>query len=589
MKYLFYLLIVCVFAANAQEFLLFEMIHPKNFLFKFIPDVPYIVWSILATICTVTFISMAWTKIRYIKDSYKPLWQSLIGFLILEGVFDILATALPENKAIGITGFVIVILTIILTAFLGYKLSKAYKGKIKMLGYVFTYIPAIFLVLTFIIFALLPDGYGDINMSRFENRYIVKEEYFYSDSTILWTWVLVIINALTDIIVVGACLTVIDSELDEELSDKELPQQENNVQAPAEEKEKITPVSLPDATSQDHEIKKSGKNNNKKSWIIVTIVLILAGATTLIVQLVSTHKSETVESGKISNDKYAEIVLPWGVKITLKADHTIPELSPEASWEIKDDALLIFSGEGTTYWTIIGEYLYEGYYEDGLYWVQEWDTETKCFVDEGFPPMPSMGEKLKSIKIYGDRSSSNNRATQEDNENISVSKEIRLTPYSGSANYLAPQAGNTYVASNLTDNNLSTGWAVNLVDEGYENHEVFGPSLALDPVKSIDYITINNGYGKSKESFNNNTRAGWIQIYRIIPPDTGFPEQQDILYEGPLKDTNETQRLEINRNFNSSEPTNVIKLKFSDKNRDAYYYGDKFKDLVISEIKVYGH
>lgn len=584
MKYLFYLLIVCAFAANAQEFLLFEMVQPKSFLLKFIPDVPYIVWSVISTICIVTFISMASTQIRNIKDDFKWIWYTLIGLIVIEGLFDVLETALPEDPGIGIAGFVVGIVSIILMAYLGYNLSKTYKGKIKTLGYVFTYIPIIFLVAGIVILSLLPEGYGEIMMKRFENSFFIKEEYFYSNSTIMWTWVLVILNSLTDIIVAGACLSIIDSDLDEEL------QEEENIQPVLDEVITDNENANINYDSPEREVKQnSGEGNHKKLWIIVAIVLILIGATTMIIQLVINNKTIKNGSKQISNDIYAELVLPWDKSITLKSDHSIPELPEDANWEIKDEAIVIYSGEGTTYWTIIDGYLYEGFYEDGYYWVQEWDTETESFVEEGFPPMPSMGEKLKSFKIYGDNLSPDNKVNQGNRDDALISRELKLTPYNGSTNSLSPQGGNTYEATNLTDNDLSTGWAVNLDDEGYDKWEVFGPTIGLESGKTIDYITINNGYGKNKESFNNNTRAAWIQIYRIIPPDTGHPEPEDILYEGPLKDSNESQRLEINRSFDSFEPIEAIKLKFSDKKRNGYYYGDKFKDLVISEIKVYGH
>lgn len=173
--------------------------------------------------------------------------------------------------------------------------------------------------------------------------------------------------------------------------------------------------------------------------------------------------------------------------------------------------------------------------------------------------------------------------------NNATTRELKITPINTSTNSLESQAGNSYLPTNLADNSLSTGWAVNLDKDGYNDGYLFGPSINIEPVDYIDYITINNGYGKNESSFKNNTRAAWIQIYRIVPPDSGNPETEDILYEGPLNDTNETQKLIINKNYDFSIPTKTIKLKFSDKKSNGYYYGDKYKDLVISEIKVYGH
>lgn len=205
--------------------------------------------------------------------------------------------------------------------------------------------------------------------------------------------------------------------------------------------------------------------------------------------------------------------------------------------------------------------------------------------------MNTIDDLLEKAKVL---TPSNINLTNEENykENIQTDiepHELKINALNNSVNSLPSQENNTYHASNLTDGKLSTGWAVNLDDEGYDKGEVFGPTIEIEPVNNIDYITINNGYGKSESSFKNNTRANWIQIYRIIPPDTGQPEKEDILYEGTLKDTNELQKLEINKSYDFSRPTKHIKLKFTDKNSNGYYYGDKYKDLVISEIKIYGH
>lgn len=173
-------------------------------------------------------------------------------------------------------------------------------------------------------------------------------------------------------------------------------------------------------------------------------------------------------------------------------------------------------------------------------------------------------------------------------ETESKSRQLNLSIYSNSQ-CLDPIGSNTYYASNLIDGNLSTCWSVNLDSYGYADSPVWGPNIEIEPVKYIDYIVLYNGYGKDNKAYYNNTRASWIQIYRPVAPDTGYPEDTEILYEGPLTDTMEPQKLKINPNFDFTDPVTHIVLKFSDKESGKYYYGTKYNDLSISEIEIWGH
>ncbi len=99
------------------------------------------------------------------------------------------------------------------------------------------------------------------------------------------------------------------------------------------------------------------------------------------------------------------------------------------------------------------------------------------------------------------------------------------------------------------------------------------------------FITIRE-YDKSM-----NTRPAIVTIYRPLAPDTGDPEEEDILYDGPLSDTMSPQRLNVNPKFDRSRPVDEVVLKFLPPNNpDGFYWGDKWpKDMVISEIEFWGY
>lgn len=114
---------------------------------------------------------------------------------------------------------------------------------------------------------------------------------------------------------------------------------------------------------------------------------------------------ERIERQSESDGVYAEFVTKEGRKYTLKTDSTVAELSGDAAWWKKDGAIVVFTGEGTSHWTLLDGYLYEGYYEDGQCWQEEWVGGEEGgpeggLEDVGYIPKPSRGEKLKSLKIY---------------------------------------------------------------------------------------------------------------------------------------------------------------------------------------------
>ncbi|MCF0223259.1 MAG: hypothetical protein HUK20_03240 [Fibrobacter sp.] len=73
----------------------------------------------------------------------------------------------------------------------------------------------------------------------------------------------------------------------------------------------------------------------------------------------------------------------------------------------------------------------------------------------------------------------------------------------GSAgDHLANQAGNNYNPKNMVDGNVQTAWAL-----PYRSGEVILQFNLKKRAATLDYIAINNGYGKSEKRFRQNSRA----------------------------------------------------------------------------------
>lgn len=166
------------------------------------------------------------------------------------------------------------------------------------------------------------------------------------------------------------------------------------------------------------------------------------------------------------------------------------------------------------------------------------------------------------------------------------------------AGHLNSQAGNSYHPKNLFDGNLATTWAVKASDDFDMELPLQGPWITLEKPSKIEGIEIANGYGKNKSSFLNNTRAAWIRIYRHHPEYDGEMAEgemegeiarEDLIYEGPLKDTMDFQRLPVSKGYNNNKPTRYIGIQFKNPNTgNGYYRGNKWNDLCISEIRILG-
>lgn len=181
---------------------------------------------------------------------------------------------------------------------------------------------------------------------------------------------------------------------------------------------------------------------------------------------------------------------------------------------------------------------------------------------------------------------------------LSASKPSRqLAIKDASCQYqLNNQAGNDYSPLNMTDGKSATAWAAPLdkIDDYYDNGMIVGPVFYLAEPARITGVALRNGYCKNNVSFRNNSRASWVLIYRYHPEydgETGedqmmgFIEDADIIYEGSVQDNMELQYFPAGKKFDNSQTTAAVGLIF----RHGWFYrGEKWNDLCLSEIKIFG-
>lgn len=112
--------------------------------------------------------------------------------------------------------------------------------------------------------------------------------------------------------------------------------------------------------------------------------------------------SSARQTGDTENDEFKDIaaitVYDNGKTLHFKSDKTIAEI-PGVSWDKVKNALVYYTGEGTSYISIIDGYEYEGEYrEDDKCWREEWNASDECLDDVAYPPTKANGKKLKSFE-----------------------------------------------------------------------------------------------------------------------------------------------------------------------------------------------
>lgn len=117
-------------------------------------------------------------------------------------------------------------------------------------------------------------------------------------------------------------------------------------------------------------------------------------------ELSSAQQTDDTENDEIK-DVAAIAVYDNGKTLHFKSDKTIAEI-PGVSWDKVKNALVYYTGEGTSYISIIDGYEYEGEYrEDGKCWREEWNASDECLDDVGYTPTKDNGKKLTSFKWVG--------------------------------------------------------------------------------------------------------------------------------------------------------------------------------------------
>jgi len=193
--------------------------------------------------------------------------------------------------------------------------------------------------------------------------------------------------------------------------------------------------------------------------------------------------------------------------------------------------------------------------------------------------IPATEHEISNQVTHDEDAAKQDNALAETSE--SGAGELLLHAYAVPTAHLEMQAGNNYDASNLTDGNFGTAWAIDLDMPGVIDADVVDYLSFKLHARKITRIVIANGYGKNSKAYHNNTRARMVFISRVPWEEA---EDSDILFSGEIKDTMSPQSIPVSKTFDNSRPTNTVYVMFG----NDFYPGQKYNDLCISEIQFFG-
>lgn len=160
-----------------------------------------------------------------------------------------------------------------------------------------------------------------------------------------------------------------------------------------------------------------------------------------------------------------------------------------------------------------------------------------------------------------------------------VSKKLRVIKVYSLADNLPATQNNTYGLTNMFDGNDATCWAHRIKNDAEYNSAIpFGVSISLK-YKRIDKIVIHNGYAKNKTTYLNNSRPKTIFLANKKPASASDYSCRFLTTD--LNDTMAPQTIVVMNG--TIDSTSMLFLGVED-----IYKGDKWNDLCISEIEIWG-
>lgn len=641
-KYLLYALILCLAGCYAHEMHLPDMVEGHGFVSRILLGIPHQIWITGAALLEIYFLWKVSKRTMPTSKAVGSLWFVLIALTAVDAVLGLIGS---DERTLSVLELIVEIASVAVMIAIGVMIRKSPAKPVAILGNVMIWVPIVALAISFVLWAILPADFGEIQQKVTDFGQVIRIEESYSDSTIVYAVIFVIVSVLGDAIVYGLIASVISMPTDvaEQETVEDITETPKELDEPTE-KTPITnePTAIEETTEPEEDLEPRKRPIGK-------IVLFCLAALVAGVGIGAVASSLGSSSAKVDDATFLEALdnesgnfftnidnPEYNVYLT-KTDSSHLQIGFEdengyAVWEgtgVLQNGVIKTVDRGSLPFDVNIKVvtLYHLTMEhkgqtDRLYSMAYLEQQAESVTPEKFGDLEVQlfeidGHKFAKTNQYGmlvldDNTASTigyfpgseeaqeatvrfeqdcvtvtygygNKIEYRNNGNgsdyISIEATVSSFPYLDDIT-LAPQNGNNYEASNLFDGDPSTTWAIGAKKFEKFEKETEGHFPRMVGIKTIqqypiERLVIINGYAKNKESWRNNARAKTITIMGC----TEGSNLADNLYSGTLSDTSEPQTV-ILRKTGRYDYYNLI--------IEDYYPGEKWDDVCISEIKVFG-
>ena len=646
-KYLLYALIFCLAGCYAHEIHLPDMVEGHGFVSRILLGIPHQIWITGAALLEIYFLWKVSKRTMPTSKAVGSLWFVLIALTAVDAVLGLIGS---DEGTLSVLEIIVEIASVVVMIAVGVMIRKSPAKPVAILGNVMIWVPIVVLAISFVLWAMLPADFGEIQQKVTDFGHVIRIEESYSGSTIVYAVIFVIVSVLGDAIVYGLIASVISMPTD--VDEQEIVEEE--IQAPQDrDVTPETPILNESTASESVAETPKGTEHRKRPigkiaffCLAALVVGVVVGAVVACLDdLASTPKIddasflESLNGDETGGGRYfMNIDNPdYNVFLT-KTESSQLQISFEdefgyAVWDgtgILENGLIKTVDRGSLPFDVtirvITPYhitMEHGEQTDNLFTMDYLeqqaesvspekfgDLEVELFEVEGhkfaktneygmlvlddnntattigyFPGSEEAQEATVRFEqdcvtvTYGRDNKIEYRNNRNSSDYISIEAATASFPYLDEIT-LDPQNGNNYEASNLFDGDPSTTWAIGAKKFEKFEKETEGHFPRMVGIKTIqqypiERLVITNGYAKNNESWHNNARAKNITIMGC----TEGSNSADNLYSGTLSDTSEPQTV-ILRKTGRYDYYNLI--------IEDYYPGEKWDDVCISEIEVFG-
>lgn len=223
-KYLLYALILCLAGCYAHEIHLPDMVEGHGFVSRILLGIPHQIWITGAALLEIYFLWKV-SKRTMPTKAVNSLWIALIALTAVDAVLSFIGS---DEGTLSVLELIVEIASVVAMITIGVMIRKSTVRPIAILGNVMIWVPIVVLAISFVLWTMLPADFGEIQQKVTDFGQVIKIEESYSDSTIVYAVIFVIVSVLGDAIVYGTMASVISIPTD--VAEQETVEEE--IQAP---------------------------------------------------------------------------------------------------------------------------------------------------------------------------------------------------------------------------------------------------------------------------------------------------------------------------------------------------------------------